>query len=1340
MLGKMNVKTTMAIFLAIVLVISVFAAVPVHSFENGERDIVLVRTSDNNDLMYLETLGADVLQTYETFTLVEIDPAVIPQLERMGMSIDMMEHRNTLYVNDQKFDFTRGEPEMPSSLRVESYAPDVQGQYIVHTIGPIAQDWVPTLDDMGVQVLNYLPNYAYRVRMTPELASEVSELYFVDWIGIYHPYYKLQPDLNPGMVNIGLVSGANRESLDAVGQNANVISSSEFQNGEYFFTVFADSANTLHELARVDDVLYITEHPELELQCEMSTQIIGGGLWFFDDDNDPDTAYRAYGDYGSFMNQLGYEGDGEVIAVADSGLGGGSVNDQHADFQDRVIGGYSYSGGWEDGHGHGTHCAGSVAGHTYGGTGTTVFNDYYAAEGSAPSAELYSVRVFGGSGGSQWIGPEDIYHIVQIANQNSDAYVHTNSWGTATGDGTYIQHSSRYDAAARGEDMVILCAAGNSGTSDTTIIAPGTGKNVIAVGATNTYNPNEGLSNPEEIASFSSRGWTTDNRIKPDVVAPGHRIYSTNPTSGYQYMSGTSMATPAAAGAAAVIVEWYEINHWDNERPSPAMVKALMINTAEPIDGNTEGPIPNRDEGWGMVDISKLERPLNDPIPFRFFDQEHVFTESGQVEEHYVSVDREDEPMKFSLVWTDKEAPADTGSGPTLINDLNIEVEAPSGHLYRGNAFSGGWSEAGAEAMSVFDRNNDGWDDTNNVENVYIHPDEVEIGTYKVRIEAKNIADDGVGVGYNSQDFALAVHNANPMPDGEPPEVNVISPDGGEVWNARTQEEITWTATGGDAPVNSIALAYSINNGDSWSMIAMGLDNTGSYTWTIPNDHSSDCLIRVRAIDTEGRWNDSFSDDVFTIVGVPPVPPQNLDVEHISQWIEVFFEDDVEDGDLGYITGKNMDGASDWGIRQHGASSGVNSWDFGDGQYNKVSFQGALSWLISPAITVPAEADEEYGVWFTFQHWRDFYSGLISLDDGGNVKISTSGSDGPWTIITPEEGYDGTLSSSWSQPLGGQPGWSHTVGWSTATFDLTAYIGETVHIRWDAGAGWGGTAGAGWRIDDLRMECQIIDEDGDKDNRITWNASPDETIDEVSHYNLYRSEAPGGPWDGSTLMETFEADGSASYSYVDYDKGMPDGIFWWYVVRAVGTNGLEELNTNAVQEPGGETENFDIPLTAGGTADGWNFVSFNLVPESSSLSAILEDIDGNYDRVMYFDAGNWYSYVPGRAEQYNNLHSWNHRMGLWIRMTTDDTLTITGSAPSSTDITLNPGWTMVGLPSETAGNQGLPSEVDKVGYSDSSAEYNIAYDTDPGSFVFEPGKGYWVHNPTDTAITWTVDY
>lgn len=189
------------------------------------------------------------------------------------------------------------------------------------------------------------------------------------------------------------------------------------------------------------------------------------------------------------------------------------------------------------------------------------------------------------------------------------------------------------------------------------------------------------------------------------------------------------------------------------------------------------------------------------------------------------------------------------------------------------------------------------------------------------------------------------------------------------------------------------------------------------------------------------------------------------------------------------------------------------------------------------------------------------------------------------------------------------------------------------------------------------------------------------------------------------------------------------------------SDGAVTLDANKVTTPSA-IATFDIILTADDDADSWNFVSFNIIPVSTSLETILDDISGSYDKVMYYDAATdeWNSYVPGRAEHFNNLADWNHHMGLWIHATVNDTLTVTGTVPASTDITLYPGWNMVGLPSTSAGNHGLPVEVTRIGYFNATTEYNVAYDYEPWNYTFEASKGYWIHNPTAGNLVWTVNY
>ncbi|MGM0406270.1 MAG: hypothetical protein ACQEQM_09045, partial [Thermoplasmatota archaeon] len=173
-----------------------------------------------------------------------------------------------------------------------------------------------------------------------------------------------------------------------------------------------------------------------------------------------------------------------------------------------------------------------------------------------------------------------------------------------------------------------------------------------------------------------------------------------------------------------------------------------------------------------------------------------------------------------------------------------------------------------------------------------------------------------------------------------------------------------------------------------------------------------------------------------------------------------------------------------------------------------------------------------------------------------------------------------------------------------------------------------------------------------------------------------------------------------------------------------------------------ETTSISLELQVQPDSDGWNFVSFPLKPKDRDLESILADIHGSYNCVMYFDSStdSWKSFVPDRSDHFNNLNSWDRTMGIWIQMNKNRTLTVDGYTPSRTDITLYPGWNMVGLPSHTDGNHNLPEEVTKIGYFEEGNEYNIKYDHDPENFIFEAGKGYWIYNGMDDSVTWSVNY
>ena len=565
--------------------------------------------------------------------------------------------------------------------------------------------------------------------------------------------------------------------------------------------------------------------------------------------------------------------------------------------------------------------------------------------------------------------------------------------------------------------------------------------------------------------------------------------------------------------------------------------------------------------------------------------------------------------------------------------------------------------------------------------------------------------------------------------EGDPPEISLTRPNGGEVFSAGIEETITWDTNQGNDPIHSINLWYRTDNDAQWRTIVSGIADTGSFTWAVPNVHSSQCMVRIRVRDNSGRIAEDVSDHVFTIEGIPPAPPSSLDVRHYDVMESVtngIFQDDYDPWTL---TRLEDDGDARWDslYQMDGGSIYITAEATGEGS---VSTEDSY-WQqdISPT-------SQELSVGVTFRKNLVFGSGWGGWQTHINhaaVEILVHDTVSGWQSVLTDTSRDHLGDTDWIElqqtyePQG----------------DVDA-VRARMHLEAVGDSSWADYTASGeiW-ID--RVSISREDPDGDQHNLITWGASLEDP-DSVSHYNIYRSEFQSGPWDGSTLVDSIEADGSAVYYHLDMYKGMADDIFWWYVVRAVGINGLEEQNSHSVQEPGAQTETFDIQLYGGGAADGWNFVSFNIEVADTSLVSILSDIDGSYDRVMHYSASpdEWLTYVPGRPERYNTLQTWDHTMGMWVRVTEDITLSVEGYRPIYTDITLYPGWNMVGFPSGMAMNSidTLPGEISRLGLFDATAEYNVAYFPKDQfhTISLHPGRGYWLYNGDEQSVVWRVEY
>ncbi|MGH8940561.1 MAG: S8 family serine peptidase, partial [Actinomycetes bacterium] len=331
------------------------------------------------------------------------------------------------------------------------------------------------------------------------------------------------------------------------------------------------------------------------------------------------------------------------------------------------------------------------------------------------------------------------------------------------------------------QELVEIFAAGNDGDGIPgpynegygTISAEGSAKNVITVGAAESVRPSgtDGCGTPDagadsarDIVDFSSRGPTDDGRLKPDLVAPGTHVTGASPqhvgytgsdtcnpvfagSTFYSLLSGTSQAAPQVSGAAALVRHWYKRTRGVD--PSPALTKALLINTASDLAGGQNGKGdtiaggPNTDQGWGRVDLGNTF----DSTARVFHDQEAADTlgSTGQSRLHTFKVQDESKPVKVTLVWTDAPGPP---TGNALVNDLDLNVDA-AGHSYKGNVFAGSFSRTGGSA-----------DIRNNVESVYL-PAGTK-GRFAVSVEGASIGGDGVpgDPDTTDQDFALVVANA----------------------------------------------------------------------------------------------------------------------------------------------------------------------------------------------------------------------------------------------------------------------------------------------------------------------------------------------------------------------------------------------------------------------------------------------------------------------------------------------------------------------------------------------------------------------------------------------------
>ena len=217
-----------------------------------------------------------------------------------------------------------------------------------------------------------------------------------------------------------------------------------------------------------------------------------------------------------------------------------------------------------------------------------------------------------------------------------------------------------------------------------TIMKVCTEKNIMTVGAVNDA-VSGGLRNLNQATMTGFSGWgpTDDGRIKPDIVTNGTTLYSpvAGSDSSYASYTGTSMATPGAAGSAMLLVNYYK-KLFPGQAMRASTIKALILHTADDL-GN---PGPDYKFGWGLMNTKAAADQIKDHSIFPGIHKiaEGELDDVNSVADYPFKWDTTS-PIRATLCWTDPPATASTGldnRSPRLINDLDLRIIDPNGLVY----------------------------------------------------------------------------------------------------------------------------------------------------------------------------------------------------------------------------------------------------------------------------------------------------------------------------------------------------------------------------------------------------------------------------------------------------------------------------------------------------------------------------------------------------------------------------------------------------------------------------------------------------------------------------------
>jgi subtilisin family serine protease len=494
----------------------------------------------------------------------------------------------------------------------------------------------------------------------------------------------------------------------------------------------------------------------------------------------------------------GLLGDSLVIGVGDN-----TAPIYHIDLVDRTV-----NNNPEPVTNHGVHVSGTAA-------GAGILNP--AGRGMAPHATVIA----------------ELYDFVlqktPQLHQSTGMTLTNNSYAAVVGD---CNNVGLYDVYAQSIDQLVMdvpdvlhvLAAGNDGTLQC-VPSPGFGnipggfqpsKNSLVVG---------NVEKDMKIYPGSSRGPVRDGRLKPEICAFGTSVFSCLPNNRYITATGTSMATPAVTGAAALLTQRYR-QLQGGAQPTAVLLKGLLTGCADD-QGN---PGPDYRYGMGMFNLARSVKALEENR-YRSF----IISPAATTNSFTVTVPANLAQVKVLLVWND---PAATPlAAKALLNDLDLTVTNPSGTVIQPLVLNPANPAANAQP---------GTDTLNNIEQVVINTPVA--GTYTVSVNGRSLTGTAVP--------AVVVYEY--VEKG----IRLLKPDANVAAAGGSQLNIYWESP--ETNSGSFTLDYSTDNGSTWNAIGAVTDSLRAFFWPVPAISTSTARVRVR------RGTETVTSGTF-VINVPPV-------------------------------------------------------------------------------------------------------------------------------------------------------------------------------------------------------------------------------------------------------------------------------------------------------------------------------------------------------------------------------------------------------------------------------------------------------------------------------------